>query len=101
VILVALLVALLVSSWSWGQLQESWAPDLARRLGCFACHSLKDAGGNLALSLDGVGARLSPEELQIALALPRQLHPRAKMPSYAYLPLLEQKALVTYLESLK
>ena len=64
--------------------QETPAPDLARRLGCFACHA---AGpGPAAASLEGVGSRLSREQLQVALTQPRRLHPGARMPSYAYLP---------------
>lgn len=102
VALLAVLPALLLAgSGSWGQAPEPRIPDLARRLGCFACHALNGAGGNLALPLDGVGARLAPQKLQIALTYPRQLHPGAKMPSYAYLPPQEQEALVKYMESLK
>ena len=58
-------------------------------------------GANLAAPLDGIGVRLSPPQLQKALTYPRQLHPLAKMPSYAYLPPAEQEALVKYLEGLK
>jgi mono/diheme cytochrome c family protein len=96
-----LLALLLAVSWGWGQTVEQQRLDLAKRLGCFACHALKGQGGNLAVPLDGVGGRLSPQQLQIALTYPRQLHLHAKMPSYAYLPPAEQKALVNYLESLK
>jgi len=92
----AFLALLLGGSFSWGQ-----TPDLARRLGCFACHALKGEGGNLAAALDGVGTRLSPQQLQIALTYPRQLHPGAKMPSYAYLPPSEQEALVKFMEGLR
>ena len=100
-LLAGLLVLLLAGSGSWGQPQEPRIPDLARRLGCFACHSLKGEGGNFATALDGIGARFSPEKLQIAITYPRQLHPLAKMPSYAYLPPAEQKALVKFMESLR
>ncbi len=96
-----LLALLLAGSWGWGQTQERPRFDLAKRLGCFACHALHGHGGNLAAPLDGAGARLSPQQLQKALTYPRQLHPSAKMPSYAYLPPAEQEALVKYLESLK
>jgi mono/diheme cytochrome c family protein len=98
-VLLAVLAALL--SCSWAQTQEQQVPDLAKRLGCFACHALKGEGGTLAMPLDGVGTKLSPQNLQIALAYPRRLHPDAKMPSYAYLPAAEQEALVKYMESLK
>jgi mono/diheme cytochrome c family protein len=85
----------------WGSAlwaQEPQGADLAQRLGCFACHTRQDGP---AASLDGVGARLAPRELQQAITFPRQLHPRAKMPSYAYLPPREQEALVDYLSTLK
>ena len=79
--------------------QGAPAPDLARRLGCFACHA---AGpGHPAASLDGVGSRLSREQLQVALTQPRRLHPGAKMPSYAYLPEAERQELLNFLASLK
>lgn len=92
---------LLTGALSWGQAQKPRIPDLARRLGCFACHALNGEGGNLAAALDGVGARLSPQQLRIALTYPRQIHPGAKMPSYAYLPPAEQEALVKFMEGLK
>jgi len=75
--------------------------ELAGRLGCLACHAWQGQGGQLATALDGIGARLTPRELGIAIAYPRQRHPLAKMPSYAYLPPMEQAALVNFLESLK
>ena len=76
-------------------------PELAGRLGCLACHSLQGQGGKLAAPLNGVGGRLTPRELGIAIAYPRQRHPGAKMPSYAYLPPMEQEALVNFLKTLK
>jgi cytochrome c2 len=100
-VLGGLLAILLASSWGWGQTQEQPCLDLAKRLGCFACHALRGHGGNLAGPLDGIGARLSQQQLQKVLTYPRQLHPLAKMPSYAYLPSTEQEALVNYLKSLK
>jgi hypothetical protein len=96
-----LLGLLLGISMSGVQAQERQGLDLARRLECFACHALHGQGGNLAVPLDGIGARLSPQTLGTALAQPRRLHPRAKMPSYAYLPLEEQAALVHFLAGLK
>ena len=86
---------------SRAQTQGPQGAELAGRLGCLACHSLKGQGGKLATPLDGVGARLTPQELGIVLAYPRHRHPRAKMPSYAYLPPLEQAALVEFLETCK
>jgi mono/diheme cytochrome c family protein len=81
--------------------QEPWAPDLAWRLGCFACHSLAGRGGKTAASLDRVAAHLAPAQLQTILTHPRKLHAGAKMPSFAYLPAGERQALVDFLENLK
>ncbi len=84
----------------------AWAHDppaleLARRLGCFACHSQGGRGGKIGVSLDGVGSRLGPGQLETVLSYPRQIHPGARMPSYAYLPAGERRALVEFLERLK
>jgi mono/diheme cytochrome c family protein len=81
------------------QVVSDAGPDLARRLGCFACHR-KDLG-HLAPSLDGIGSRLTREQLQVVLVQPRQLYPGAKMPSYAYLTEEERQALLDFLERFK
>ena len=95
------LAFLLACPLSRAQAQGPQGAELVGPLGCLACHALNGHGGQLAAPLDGVGARLTPRELAIAIAYPRQRHPQAKMPSYAYLPPLEQAALMKYLESLK
>jgi mono/diheme cytochrome c family protein len=95
------LAVLLACPGSGAQAQGPQGAELAGRLGCLACHSLQGHGGKLGAPLDGVGSRLTPRELGVAIAYPRQRHPRAKMPSYAYLPPVEQSALANYLESLK
>jgi cbb3-type cytochrome oxidase cytochrome c subunit len=96
-------VAVIIPTWvahvhgaPLGQQVSDAGPDLARRLGCFACH--RKAPGHLASSLDGSGARLTREHLQVVLLQPRQLYPGAKMPSYAYLPEGERRALLDFLE---
>ena len=95
------LACLLAGAGSRAQAQGPQGPELAGRLGCLACHSLKGQGGKLAAPLDGVGGRLTTRELAIALAYPRQRHPRAQMPSYAYLPPWSRTILVKFLETLK
>lgn len=81
--------------------QEFKGADLAPRLGCWACHSLQGSGGVQASRLEGIGRRLSLADLQKILTYPRQVHPGAKMPSYAYLRPAEQQALLDFLGSLK
>jgi mono/diheme cytochrome c family protein len=77
------------------------APELAQRLGCWACHSLPGQGGGKGAPLDQIGARLSPDDLHAVLTHPRSRHPQAKMPSYAHLRPWEMQALVDYLSGLK
>ena len=100
---VAILVAGLGLSLTWGPspapAQEMGAADLARRLGCFACHG--EGRGYRAPALEGVGNRLPREQLQVVLTQPRKLYPGAKMPSYAYLPAAERQALLDFLSNLK
>ncbi len=79
--------------------QETAGAELARRLGCFACHG--QGRDYAAKPLNGVAARLSCEQLQVVLTQPRKLYPGAKMPSYAYLPDAERRALLDFMESLK
>lgn len=80
---------------------EVSGPELARRLGCWACHFLPGQGEQKGSSLDNIGARLSPEDLHAVLTHPRSRLPQAKMPSYAHLRPWEMLALVDYLTSLK
>lgn len=101
VIFIFLLSLVPAGFWGCGRPQEPPRLELAVRLGCFACHPLSRQGGEVALPLDGVGARLSPQKLHIVLNYPRRLYPHARMPSYAYLPPGEQKTLLKYLESLR
>ena len=98
-ILVASLGLILACGLRAAPAQEAAAPDLARRLGCFACHG--QGRDYTAHSLEGVGTRLSRAQLQMVLDQPRRLHPGAKMPSYAYLPATERQALEDFLATLK
>jgi hypothetical protein len=76
------------------------APELAARLGCFACHQAGGRGGQVAAPLDGVGRRLTASQLDAMLTYPRQIHAGARMPSYAYLPAPERRKLKEFLTSL-
>jgi cbb3-type cytochrome oxidase cytochrome c subunit len=80
---------------------EISGPDLARRLGCFACHALNSQGGKIASPLDHIGSRLSAGDLKTALTHPRRRHPGAKMPNYHHLRPQELQVLTEYLMSFK
>lgn len=81
--------------------KEFSGAELVQRLGCLACHGLADSAAAGASYLDGIGSRLSREELTESLTHPRRRKPRVKMPSYAYVRPGEIEALVAYLERLK
>ena len=100
----AILAAGLGLSLTWGlsaaPAQESWAPRTWP--GAWAAlPATVRAGATAAQSLEGVGARLPRDQLQVVLTQPRQLYPGAKMPSYAYLPAEERQALLDFLSNLK
>ena len=98
-----LALAFLVAAGPGGQAQAQGpqGAELAGRLGCLACHGLNKSGPKPATAFDGIGARLTAAELALSIAYPRRRHPRARMPSYAYLPPAEQAALVEFLQSLR
>ena len=73
---------------------------------CQMCHSI-DGKGNKKFPLDGVGKKLTKEQIREWLANPAAMHakqdakPAMKMPAYTKLPAADVDALVAYLESLK
>lgn len=95
-----LALALLLTAGPGSRAQTRGA-ELAERLGCLACHALNRSEAKVAAAFDGIGDRLTAAELALSIAYPRQRHPGAKMPSYAYLPPPEQAALVEFLQTLK
>lgn len=73
---------------------------------CSVCHSV-DGKGNKKYPLDGVGSRLSEEEIREWLLNPdaqqakKGARPLMRMPSYRSLPPEDVDALVGYVKSLK
>jgi cytochrome c2 len=73
---------------------------------CKMCHSVAGVG-NPKGSLDGVGDKLSADEMKQWLANPKGMAEKAKaerkppMKSFATLPAADQDALVAYLKTLK
>jgi mono/diheme cytochrome c family protein len=72
---------------------------------CSLCHGI--AGVGKKLSLDGVGAKLSPDDIREWLVDPKAAAAKAKstakplMKSYAKLPAADIDALVAYMKTLK
>jgi len=83
------------------------APDtlvaMGRRLydreGCAACHSIARVGSPRS-PLDGVGSRLTAEELRLWIVDPQAMRPGIRKPAYDDLPEEEVEALVAFMASL-
>ncbi len=67
---------------------------------CALCHSISGAGGAKA-PLDGVGARLKPEEVRKWIRTPKSMKSDTTMKSYPDLPEKDLDALVAYLLTLR
>lgn len=73
---------------------------------CAVCHSI-GGKGNLKGPLDGVGSRLTVEELRLWMVAPAEITAKTKSPrkppmkSYAHLPKDDVDAVVAYMQSLK
>ncbi len=67
---------------------------------CQMCHSIAGVG-NKAHPLDGVGSKLSAEDLKKWIVTPKQMQPTTKMKAYPNLPEKDLNDLVAYLMSLK
>jgi len=75
------------------------------REGCAKCHFLAGKGGNSSHPLDGVGTKLSVEQIRVVLLTPEarggNQKPAKGMPAYGKLSQTDFNALVAYLSSLK
>jgi len=67
--------------------------------GCAACHSISGVGGRRS-ALDGVGTRLSREDILLWIVDPQAIRPGVRKPSYDDLGADRLEGLVTYMESL-
>ena len=80
---------------------EMKAMDLIHIQGCKGCHSLDGRGGTLGPVLDGVGSRLTWEQLKQKLVNPKNNKPTSVMPDYRHLSTSELQQLTDYLAHLR
>lgn len=66
---------------------------------CSMCHSIAGKGNKTA-PLDGVGDRLTPEQIRTYIVSPKKVKADSKMKAYPDLPAEDLDALVAYLSSL-
>ncbi len=74
--------------------------EVYREQDCQACHSIAGAG-NRRHPLDGVGARLTADQIRTWIVAPREMNPRVRKPAYDRLPQADLDALVAYLAGLR
>lgn len=67
---------------------------------CAVCHSIAGVGSPRS-PLDGVGSRLTTEEIRLWIVDPQEMRPGIRKPAYDDLPDDELEALVAYMESLR
>jgi cytochrome c2 len=67
---------------------------------CKLCHSI-DGVGNKKSPLDGVGSKLSVEDMTTWIVEPKKMLPETKMKAYPNLPEKDLEDLVAYMMSLK
>jgi mono/diheme cytochrome c family protein len=67
---------------------------------CSACHSIAGEGSPRS-PLDGVGARLTAEQIRLWVVDPRAARPGVRKPDFADLPPREIDALVAFMQSLR
>ncbi|MCL2877957.1 MAG: cytochrome c [Acidobacteria bacterium] len=66
---------------------------------CSLCHSIANSGGGEAL--DGVGARLKPDDMRKRIKAPRDVKAGSEMKAYPNLPEKDLSNLIAYLQTLK
>jgi cytochrome c2 len=67
---------------------------------CSMCHSIAGKG-NTRTPLDGVGSRLTVEQIKKWIVSPKEMKADSKMKAYPALPAEDLDALAAYLSSLK
>ena len=66
---------------------------------CSLCHSVAGSGGETAL--DGVGARIKPDDIRKRIKAPKDVKPGSTMKAYPNLPEKDLDSLIAYLLTLK
>ena len=100
------LLAVLCAAWGGEAFAQSDEQRVARGAEvyraqkCQACHSIAGVG-NKRYPLDGVGTRLTEEDIRRWIVAPREMKPTVSKRAYDKLPKDDLVALVAYLKSLR
>jgi mono/diheme cytochrome c family protein len=74
---------------------------LFQGLACCGCHAIQGQGSTEGPDLDGVGSRLSRQELEVQLKTPRRRRCDSQMPSFAFVRPQESHNLLDFLQASK
>ena len=102
----ATLLVILVNVWGVGVTAQSdearvtRGAEVYRAQKCQACHSIAGVGSK-RYPLDGVGTKLTEEDLRKWVVAPREMNPKVSKRAYDKLPKADLDALVAYLASLR
>ena len=66
---------------------------------CLVCHSIAGRGGDVRL--DGIGARLRPDDFRKRIKTPKEVKADSEMKAYPNLPERDINNLIAYLLTLK
>jgi len=80
---------------------DAKARGLFNSLGCKGCHSFEGSGGTLGPALDGVGKRLSKEQIKTKMLDPKATNSASMMPTYGHLDTADLEALIDFLADQK
>jgi len=67
---------------------------------CQACHSIAGVGSK-RYPLDGVGAKLAPDDIRKWIVTPREMDPKVVKPRFDQFPADDLTALIAYLSTLR
>lgn len=99
----ATLMSLMVVSPATAQVDEAKITrgrQVYQELRCQTCHAI-DGAGNRRYPLDGVGSKLTEEQIRKWIVSPREMDPKVRKRAYDTLAPERLDALVAYLVSLK
>jgi len=101
-----LLLIILSNAWGVGVTAQSdetrvkRGAEVYRAQKCQACHSIAGVG-NRRYPLDGVGSKLTEEDIRKWIVAPRDMNPKVSKRAYDKLPKADLEALVAFLKSLR
>lgn len=90
-----------IMSTSTSYAEDTTALDLIHIQGCKGCHRMNAQGGTSGPALDGIGKRLTYEQIKQKILNPKKNKSTSTMPDYRHLTPIELDQLIDYLAHLR